>query len=107
MATETFSKLAKLIVANGERTSIDSDSSVFDLSELALVVENRKGKAFPAAITFVAFGLSWTRTAAGELQMIDDSSGDIETLAVDEDSHVDQLEAYLEWRLGALEALGI
>ena len=107
MATETFNKLAKLIVANGERTSIDNDSSVFDLSELALVVENRKGKAFPAAITFVAFGLSWTRTASGEIQTIDDSSEELEALEVDDAAYIEQIENYLEWRLRALEALAI
>lgn len=107
MAIDTFSKLAKTIAANGERTTVDNDSSVFDLSELSLVVENRNGKAHPAALTFTAFGLDWTRTASGELQILDDSNEEAESFVVDDAAYREQIDGYLEWRLTALEALSI
>lgn len=107
MAIDTFNKIAKFIVANGERTTVDNNSSVFDLSELSLVVENRNGKAHPSALTFTAFGLDWTRAASGDLQILDDSTDEVESFVVDDASYKEQIESYLAWRLASLEALSI
>lgn len=103
----TFNKLARAITADGEHTTVDNDSSVFDLSELSLVVENRDGKAHAAVLTFTAFGLNWARTASGELQLLDDSNDEVESFVVDDPAYKEQIYNYLKWRLTALEELSI
>lgn len=108
MANDTLNQIAKIIVTNGERSSSDSDSSVFDLSELSLVVENRDGKAHPTALSFTSFGMELTKFANGEIQVLeDDDEAGVNAFVLEDENYVEQVNLNLERRLGALQALGL
>lgn len=107
--SNTTTQLAKEIVAKGESTSSDSNSRVFDLSELTLVIENRDGKAVPVVLSFSLWGLDLTKSlTTGEVQIIDDDDSDgVEAFALEDDAFNSAVDAFLDLRLKAVQDLGL
>lgn len=108
MANDTLSQIAKIVVAKGERDSSDDESTIFDMSELSLVVENRDGKAYPAALSFTLWGVDLTKSSDGAVYMLDSDDEDtVSSFAIDDEIYLEHINRALAARLDTLRDLGI
>lgn len=102
MADRTFKDIARYVAKNGEKTDLDGQR-IYDFSELTLVADVEDSKVAPQALNFAVFGTDFTKTTKDELLIVDATEDTVESFIVENEDLIATVNAFLEWRLAALE----
>lgn len=101
------SLLMKAGTSERHRDESGADLIVVRLNDLMVSLEERNGKKAFYGMVFEALGQDFTILPGGDvlIQAVNDETGDVDTLEVNDDEFIELLEKFLEWRKQALEVL--